>query len=115
MLVRIFRWVTSCEYGKIADKTTNYCNEISDQILIPIADCIAGIVFRSKQDRSWNPIGPQNESSWCKITGGRFKNAYELLSLNALKCSPVNKDLHLSMYEYPLKFHTKYRYDFYTN
>ena len=49
--------------------------------------------------------------------GGRFKNAYELLHLRALKYSPVNK-IHIlqcmgeifcvEFQSYPLKFHTKY-------
>ena len=61
--------------------------------------------------------------------GGRFKKAYELLNLRALKFSPLNK-IHIfqcmgkifcvEFQRYPLKFHTKYltpyieRYDFYT-
>ena len=48
---------------------------------------------------------------------GRFKNTYELLTLRALKFSPVNK-IHIfqcmgkifcvEFQRYPLKFHTKY-------
>ena len=51
------------------------------------------------------------------ITGGRFKNTYELLNLRALKFSPVNK-IHIfqcmgmifcvEFQRYPLKFHSKY-------
>ena len=51
------------------------------------------------------------------ITGGRFKNTYELLTLRALKFSYVNK-IHIfqcmgkifcvEFQRYPLKFHTKY-------
>ena len=49
--------------------------------------------------------------------GGRFKKAYELLNLRALKFSPLNK-IHIfqcmgkifcvEFQRYPLKFHTKY-------
>ena len=51
------------------------------------------------------------------LTGGRFKKAYELLNLRALKFSPLNK-IHIfqcmgkifcvEFQRYPLKFHTKY-------
>ena len=50
-------------------------------------------------------------------SGGRFKKAYELLNLRALKFSPLNK-IHIfqcmgkifcvEFQRYPLKFHTKY-------
>ena len=53
---------------------------------------------------------------WCG-TGGRFKNAYQLLNLRALKSSPLNK-IHIfqcmgeifcvEFQRYPLKIHTKY-------
>ena len=53
----------------------------------------------------------------CLAPGGRFKNAYELLTLRALKFSHVNK-IHIfqcmgkifcmEFQRYPLKFHTKY-------
>ena len=51
------------------------------------------------------------------VPGGRFKNAYELLNLRALKCSPVNKMrifqcmgkiFCVEFQRVPLKFHTKY-------
>ena len=51
------------------------------------------------------------------VTGGRFKNTYELLNLRALKFSPVNKIrifqcmgkiFCVEFQRYPLKFHTKY-------
>ena len=50
-------------------------------------------------------------------TGGRFKNAYELLTLRALKISMFHKNfvfqcmgqiLCVEFQRYPLKFHTKY-------
>ena len=51
------------------------------------------------------------------VPGGRFKKAYELLNLRALKFSPLNK-IHIfqcmgkifcvEFQRYPLKFHTKY-------
>ena len=51
------------------------------------------------------------------MTGGHFRNTFELLNLRALKCSPVNK-IHIfqclgkifcvEFQRYPLKFHTKY-------
>ena len=51
------------------------------------------------------------------VPGGRFKKAYELLNLWALKFSPLNK-IHIfqcmgkifcvEFQRYPLKFHTKY-------
>ena len=50
-------------------------------------------------------------------SGGRFKKAYELLNLRALKFSPLNK-IHIfqcmgkifcvEFQRYPLKFHAKY-------
>ena len=56
-------------------------------------------------------------SSLNLAAGGRFKNAYELLTLRALKFSHVNK-IHIfqcmgkifcmEFQRYPLKFHTKY-------
>ena len=39
---------------------TNCCDEISDPTPIHVASRIARIMIRSKQDRSWNPIGSRS-------------------------------------------------------
>ena len=63
----------------------------------------------------------QNRMSWTDVcligAGGRFKNAYELLNLSALKISTLYKNcifqcmgktFCVEFQRYPLKFHTKY-------
>ena len=48
-----------------------------------------------------------HKRKWDESSGGRFKKAYELLNLRALKFSPLNK-IHKISYPYIE------RYDFYT-
>ena len=54
---------------------------------------------------------------WCRPSGGRFKNTYELLNLRALKISKLHKNyifqcmgkiFCVEFQRVPLKFHTKY-------
>ena len=61
---------------------------------------------------------PHKTTLFCATPGGRFKKAYKLLNLRALKFSPVNK-MHIfqcmdkifcvEFQREPLKFRTKYR------
>ena len=58
--VNVSRWFVDLNYGEITDKLTNCCDQISDPTPILVASKIARIMIRSKQNRSWNPIGSRN-------------------------------------------------------
>ena len=85
---------------------------------------IRSISFTEVDFKMWNGRTSSASHPCCtggqpckKLTGGRFKNAYELLNLRALKISMLYKN-HISQcmdkifcvefQRVPLKFHTKY-------
>ena len=73
--------------------------------------------FVSDIDSSVFAIWHAGYEDYCTISGGRFKNTYELLNLRALKISKLHKNhifqcmgkiFCVEFQRVPLKFHTKY-------